>query len=429
MNNFADELPKKMLILKSHSSALSATETFLRNRGWEIYSTSDLKEALIQVVSKKHSYILISIDHANKKIPMLPKLISEKYNVAVITFAESTSARSFNTLTKSPTDYKIYAPVTGPAVERCINKYSKDLETARRLQAKNDDLQEHLFILKQPKLDQDISSIFISGKQHVRSSGYGNVFQKNSATPRGQRLQELRRISDLNDSLIARGTQKSLIGNVEMLDGQVVNKIEETTSPVCILIESNRFSGYLLAALGKNQSIEENLIKNIQTALFKFLKDNGEEVTESETLNLKLEPVEFEPWALEYADFLKATVHHGDEIAMAFFPHNPVSPRFDESIHPDMVKVKLDDLRGDQRVEFDLYMHLENNNKFILYTPKGGIFYGKQMDRLKSHGVQHMHVHKESIGAVSRYHAQNYLNGLINDYSEKQRLFETAEAV
>jgi hypothetical protein len=420
MTNALTELPKKMLILKSHSSGLAATESFLRNRGWEVYSTADLKEALIQVVSKKHSYVLISIDHTNKKIPMLPKLIREKYDIVVMTFAESTSASSFNALTASRTDYKIYAPVTGPAVERSVNKHSKDRETLSRLKIKKDEnYSMPLFI----RAGEDLENVFVSSKKPTRT-GFGTVraiIDPNEA--RRQRLSELRKVSDANDSLIARAAQRSLIGNVEILDGFVHNKIEETSTPTCIFIESTRFSGYLIMALGKNQKVEEGLTQKIQGGLCQFLEENGEYVSEAEVRDLKIKEVDFEPWALEYAEFLKTSVHKGNEIAMAFFPLRPISPVLETSNHPDMFKLSIHDLRGDRRIEFALYMQLEANKKFILYTPKGGTFYTKQLERLKTQGVTHMHVPKEDAPAVAKYHAENHLNSLIEDFEEKQRHF------
>ena len=37
-------------------------------------------------------------------------------------------------------------------------------------------------------------------------------------------------------------------------------------------------------------------------------------------MSLNIKKVDFEDWALEYADFLRKSVHDGEEIAMAFFP-------------------------------------------------------------------------------------------------------------
>ncbi|RYZ84711.1 MAG: hypothetical protein EOP06_17590 [Proteobacteria bacterium] len=169
-------------------------------------------------------------------------------------------------------------------------------------------------------------------------------------------------------------------------------------------------------------------MEKIKNSLFNFLKDNGEEVSDHGSLTLTLKPVDFEPWALEYADFLKSTVHQGKEMSMAFFPRKPAAPFLETSAHPDMMRLDLKDLKGDKSVEFDLFMHLENNNKFILYTPKGGVFYTKQLDRLRGQGVTHLHIQKDSVPAVSKYHAQNYLNELIDDYEAKQRQMNAAAA-
>lgn len=127
-------IPKTMLILKSQPNALTVVETFLRNRGWKIHSTTNLKEALVQIVSQKPSYVLISVDHANKKVRALPKLLASAFPVATIVFAENQSSSSYNVLNESSSEYRVYPPVTGPAIERCVNKYLKDQHTKMSVQ-------------------------------------------------------------------------------------------------------------------------------------------------------------------------------------------------------------------------------------------------------------------------------------------------------
>ncbi len=205
-------------------------------------------------------------------------------------------------------------------------------------------------------------------------------------------------------------------------------QISKITRPTCIFIDSDRFSGYLIAALGQDTNIESNFIKRIQQALISFLKEAGEYVTETETSQLLIKQVDFEPWALEYADFLKTSVHRSNELAMAFFPVRPLLPQLEESSHHDMMKIQLQNLKGDRQIEFNLYIYLEANNKFILYTPKGGVFYTQQLERLKSKGVTHLHLHKDSIPGLSKYQAQNHLNNLVDNYEEKLRIFQSDAA-
>lgn len=140
--------------------------------------------------------------------------------------------------------------------------------------------------------------------------------------------------------------------------------------------------------------------------MFGFLRSNGEPVKEEESLQLKIEQVPFEEWAIHQAEFLKKSIHNGNEIAMAFFPNKLEKATLEDSASERMMKMNLDDLKSDVAVEFDLYVYMPENNKYLLYTPQGMVFYGKQKDRLKDKGIGHMHLRKESVTNVKKYKAQ-----------------------
>ncbi|MGZ3745645.1 MAG: hypothetical protein ACXVBQ_17400, partial [Pseudobdellovibrionaceae bacterium] len=176
-----------------------------------------------------------------------------------------------------------------------------------------------------------------------------------------------------------------------------------------------------IAAMGKNHKIDKVFMEGIKERLFKFLKENGEEVSKNDSLGINIKQVDFEPWALMYAEFLRKSVHQGNEVAIAFFPRRPIHTILEESSHHEMAKLPLEEFQGDRQVEFDLYVYLPSNNKYVLYTPKGGIFYNTQMDRLKKQGVTHMHIEKNAAEAVTKYKAQNYLNDMIEDHEQNQK--------
>lgn len=563
----SQEVAKKMLILKSSPGALGTVETFLRNRGWDIHSTSDLKEALHQILTRKPNYILISMDHPNKKARILPKVLAQALpTAATIVFAENQSSVSYNALNESICEYRVYPPVTGPAIERCVNKYLKDQQTRATLESANDAfkgdspsglkdtisikgggtqnitqkgditlqgddstqallaqfLKEDTAVKSQNQTSQtpDHNRVFAipvheeeeksaqgclpgstaspapDSLQKGQGKGVGPMISTNTglgpeargsqggppagalrAGPAGaqgladremqarayeegkgarrgelpdkpsvglgsreyrrsqnapawapitdensrlQHLKDRRALSDANDTLIARGTQKSLEESTEPRDGAIHATLRETTSAACIIIESSRFSGYLVAVMGNNRKIDQAFVETIKQRLFKFLKENGEDLSDHNALDIKIRQVDFEPWALEYAEFLRKSVHQGHEVAMAFFPRRPIKTILEDSTHKEMAQIQLHELEGDRQVEFDLYVYLPNNDKYVLYTPKGGVFYNRQMDRLKKQGVTHMHVQKEAAQAVSKYHAQNYLNDMVEDYEKRQ---------
>ncbi len=223
----------------------------------------------------------------------------------------------------------------------------------------------------------------------------------------------------IQETLMEKGTQKALDESVVRIP-PLQNKIHKNSNIACITVESARFSGYLVVALAQDKVIDENFVDVIQKKLFSFLRENGEQVSEKEVMNLKLQEVAFQDWALQKAEFLKKSVHAGNEIAMAFFPAEIKETQFLESKNDKMLQISMADLREETAVEFDLYIYLPENDKYILYTPEKSTLYGNQKKRLQDKGVTHLHLKKESQGAVKKYKAQNYLNDKILEYHEKR---------
>ncbi len=594
---------KTLLILRATPAATAAAEQFLRNRDWIVHSTDSLKDFLTFIIQHKPNFVMISVDHPNKKVAVMPKILTQSFPVCVFTFAESSSTPSFRKLQDIACDYKINPPATGPAIERAANKFGKDTE--KKLKKQNEKAaSENAGQPVSPGADQDsihatwaqgASTVFsqlfegddtekpdasiletagldkvlsddptkvaadkakLNAKDKAASSSWipsetkepiavkaadgavaaksseqkseqkakttgepagfingdpitgdgsdltreknnspeiiGRIEgEKNEASPtliksQPARLQPTYSESDVEESdqpktlvknadsfeivkekssgeketaqaseieqakpknlrapkrydheqkivtvmgkngteaknsLIVEGAKQALVDSVEIRDGQVERPLEDSSQVACIVIESTRFNGYMISALGKNRKMDGKFVTAVKEKLYKFLNDNGETVSDKENMNLKIKKVEFEEWALEYADFMKTSVHHGDEIAMAFFPVTKVRPEVGDSASTTMASLKLVELEGDKVVEFNMYVYLPNNKKYILYTPKGGKFYTVQKDRLTVKGVKDVHMLKSEVGDLSKYKAQNYLDNLIDSYKKKK---------
>lgn len=269
-----------------------------------------------------------------------------------------------------------------------------------------------------------------SSNPETRDGNYNNRGGKNSPImesdyarrekKRGYRIESDPRYrkNDGNESIIVRGTQQAIDDTVD-LRGDPADEIAKATNVACILIQGPRFSGYLVCAMGHDRKVDNRLIGSIQEKLISFLKANGEELKDDEVIDMKIQEVDFQDWALEQADFLRKSVHDGDEIAMAFFPTGNLEARLEESASRKMLQMKLDELRDDTPLEFDLYIYMPENNKYLLYTPEGMPIYGQQKSRLRERGVTHMHLKKEAVQGVKKYRAQNFLNEKIAAYKAK----------
>lgn len=527
------EVKKNLLIIKSHPQSLGPVEGFLLNREWKVKSTSNLKEALAYLVQNQPQFVMISIDHPNKKVRNLPKVLSQALPVCVIAFAESSTSASIKNLSDCAAGYAIFHPVTGPAVERMVNKYYKDLQTNPTAFSNRGDWNQEgkggsgviaikgegslgtseaaqNFLASLMAIDggtmatgnaagmmsgqsgggnsatmtsgQSASAMNPSSAQSSSSGNPSSSSQGSSSTnpslasaqgssssnplspdyqgpaladslsgdlpspnarktdggwaplevnkknPQNRRSHDGDSKSSTRgeDSLISKGVRDAMEkACIQVPDPQVV-EIEQASHVACILVESSRFSGYLIAATAKDQIIDRTFVEKIRSRLFRFLRDNGEQIEDNESMPMKLKQVPFMDWALECADFLRKSIHEGNEVALAFFPRPDLRAEILDSADSEMAAVNIQELAADTAVEFNVYIHLPRNNRYVLYTPCGGIFFHAQKERLLSQGVSHLHVLRMELSGFDKYRAQNFLNDKIEEFEAKAQEKVTA---
>lgn len=554
-----------LFILKNSDASLSQAESYLKNRGWIVASSSSLRGAINYILKNNPSFIMVSADHPNKKVKLLPKIIQQALSSKVIAFAEKSVGSSIKDLHEMNLTYSLFPPVSGPAIQRIILKSLKDEETGvsttdNTSESNNgtedsdvitflgdkttkDDFQKRfemakaaLSSLASGETDEVYSSTepskggaaydptkssqgqlpgIIKGDKDSKPSIYYDPSSGKSKSPLMMYEQEtpkeyaarMRELSakhpgyipeqgnqetdedytarleqmdhsgfsftetnpqsdwdsqasptssteykkgglvapimesgvvekksknyrfessefskeHLRDSIIVKGAKEALEKTVVRGHQTEIEEIKDTTNVACIQIKSPRFSGYLVCALGNNKKIDSDFLKTIQKRLFQFLKDNGEPVSEKDSMDLKIEQVEFQDWALQQAEFLKKAVHQGNEVAMAFFPSAQEEPKLEESASEQMLKMSIDEFKADTPLEFDLYIYMPENQKYLLYTPTGKRLYGQQKNRLQEKGVTHLHMRKDSEHNVKKYKAQNFLNEKIQAYKERRK--------
>lgn len=405
-------MEKTLLILKSAEHTHSAAVSFLTHRGWSVITTDTVKECLDLVVSQKPKFLMISINHNDLGALKLGRALARSIPITIINFSELDNNLSSKKLERSETLYKIFAPLTGPAVERIVNKYYKDLSHSQLTEYKRHETSD--------SNSDDNSVIAIKGGNHDYTNDTSS--SKRYETLNTSKLLKSISTHDQDLELISNSAQQAL-DECSVHTAPPNNPIQGSSNLACIIVESEKFSGYLIAAMGKNQRVDSAFIEKIRARLFSFLKAQGEAVDESENaLNLKIKEVDFEGWALDYAEFLKKSSHKGDEVAMAFFPYAEAKTRFGLSAKEDMVAISLSEIVSDVFLDFNIYLYLAKNDRYVLYTPKGGILYHHQKDKLLLQKIDSLHVYKDDLHSVSALKAQHFLNDKVDQ-------FETNKAV
>jgi hypothetical protein len=487
---------KSMLIIKSNAGAIKDVELFLKNRDWFITSTDRLKDAIAFLIQNKPSFVLISVDHPNKKVRMLPKILSQSFPCCVIVFGEKLSATTFKKIIDSQCEYKVNPPPTGPAVERAVNKFIRDRELQSKAtnagnasssttslagnQKGKSDFEFQIEIKSQKptgsgilNFQKDVTSIEGQANQDSHRSGdperpnpesydqealkspdshdeedestnrpqkqsaklnkqnAGSTTEKKGTPSTSARTPIQKKNQDTfvvgkstpqaeQDYVFIKGVNQALDESVVKVDGTISEELEDSSHLACIIVESNRFSGYLVAALGKDKKMDGDFVDLIRSRLSQFLKANGEPLDDENSLQLKIKRVNFEGWALEYAQFLRKSVHKGDEVAMAFFPFANVKTELGESAQENMASVSTEEIQTDVPLEFNMYIYMPTNKKYILYTPQGGTFLTEQKERLNRQGVTKMHIQKQDVQNLSKFKAQNHLNTLVTEYEKSE---------
>lgn len=220
------------------------------------------------------------------------------------------------------------------------------------------------------------------------------------------------------ESILVRGTHEALGESVHRIENlEEYEAVAASSSVACIVVDSPRFSGYLVAAMGEDRRIDESFIVSVKTRLTEFLRKHGEVIKDGEIgMDLKIEQVNFEAWAIDQAEFLRKSIHGSSEIAMAFFPNSMTQGRLEQSANENMLQMDISELQDDVAVEFDTYIYMPTNNRYLLYTPQGQKFAGQQKGRLMEKGVDKIHLRRESEGQVKKYRAQVFLNNKIQAY-------------
>ena len=551
-----------MYFIKHPNSFLEGAEKFLRNRDFETYGSTDFKNALMEIMQIKPDYVFVCLDHPNKKITMIPKLLAQAFPVLVIPYLHVATASSIKLLHNTSSEYKLHPPSTGPSIQRLLNKIKKDqtereeapltnktkesgepstnenavikiggqgkqqdVWSFRAEEAKkaldsflmNDDssVTGNLFTpleqnaekdfelqapvpknnLAKPNSDktnddfqQQKKKLFsaLAEKERLEAEAKAKKESAKAAYERNQaetqaldarRREQLKAYSEtrsqtnspelksLNqvpspdshpsrlesfkagDKIKSLSTKKSIAKNpsqrhegleqavedsvsqlsVGSYEEKIIEYVQNISNATCLSLVSKRFTGYLVAAFGNQQKMEPEFVELMKRRLFEFLLIQGEEVNSGDNLQVKIREVAFDSWAIEQAEFLKKSVHNGTEVAMAFFPTTQANPQIGPLQPSAMMAIPIDDIRDDKPVEFNVYIYLIANKKYILYTATGGYLEKEQKERLKSRGIHQLHLHKDSIHSFKRYRAEGYLNDRVDEfYSSKNSKKEGA---
>lgn len=192
--------------------------------------------------------------------------------------------------------------------------------------------------------------------------------------------------------------------------------ILRSSNVACFDVESPNVSGVVVVAFGSDRQADAKFTRELREKVLLYMREHDIDFTVNDAMNLKIEQVEFEAWSANEAAFLHKTVHAGDEIALSFFMNSDLKTPLEVSDDSRMLKINIDEIRADVPLDFDIYLHLPANQKYVRYVAKAGAISTAQWNRLTTGGVAEMHVQKAAAPLVKRYRIQNFINDTVDAY-------------
>lgn len=178
-------------------------------------------------------------------------------------------------------------------------------------------------------------------------------------------------------------------------------------------IHTPRFRGYMIFVVPMFNEMDRSVISNIKTNLQNSLKEQNEPLYHFEELNIDLEQTDFLGWAEKNAEFFVQTVDKKTEIICAYYPLDPSLPKVDAMSNNKMTTINIKDLKQNSKTNFNLYIHLPKNNKFVCYMKPGEVISEKHAEKFEKHKLKNLHIKNEEITSFKEYFVSNQLKEII----------------
>lgn len=427
-------------------------QNFLVKKDYEIFLYNKVEQCISGALTDQLRYLFVDVEFPDQRVNKLIIALAKSMPIYTIPFANSNHSKLRRIQPHLKTPYCIFPPTTPSAIHRMIVRIQVNEEKARS--SGNIDISLMNSVLpsidytvisgdKQSQLKDNLLKILQTsegndGDSVIMSNGAGpeavSSQQKTVPTQKGDLLNAEvdKKLLDISGQLEKSPNGKDLkllakgaIEAVYFTFGNDTGKKEgkqalgRVTDLKCFVVNSQKFKGYLLYASAGPQKAQDVLAKILEEKINQFMSENeGSFITEQEQLELKIVEVELEPWAKAKAEFLVKSSDADGEVALAFISRTDVAiPEVSKKNGSQkMLALKTKEIPLDNELEFDIFLFMPINDKFVKYQKKGQMFKLEQKNKLESKGINEVFASGSDRSAVQKRRAQAYVNEKILEF-------------
>jgi hypothetical protein len=449
-----------LFFIKNPSVNLLAIELYLKKRGFQVFSESDLKTAFLEIMKISPHYIFLAWDHPSDRMTNLPKFISQSMMTTMIAYCTSNDKNQLRKLQSSGQTHKLFPPLSGPAIQRLISKLEKENTAAhqdptiKKSNSPTTQNQTDNVEVRSEEKDKDLDQFMntLSDSQEKSSEIYFD---------RGQRAQELRNKQGTSNVMFLSPVQDIVSSNEhkmtdslkqkfdqefdqkiklpleEIIETLVDSGVTETASGLknetleitkygyCVVVEHSKWNGYLIVA---SEATIDPL--SLESVLSNWINENLEDDNSSQAAHMhgfeiSLSDISYESFSEKYADYTKTIIHSDStgekKTVLSFFSVAPEMMLLHLHSNHDMIEILTNEVPISLPVPFDLHLYLPENKKFILYSKKNSSVANIQIDRLKEKKVDKLFSSLDFENKVQKFRAEKRIDQLIQKYKDLQK--------
>ncbi len=367
-------------ILAASPGHLQPIVRYLEKRTWTVKTFDAFNELAKYLIDNKPDYVLLSFSIQLPEITKYPQIIGNKFKVPVIPFGESTDNHTVGLLRAFGHD-ALLPPISGPLVYSKIAGHASGGYSAKI----------HMHSTPQPEPTIEV-------KSH-KSAAPGNLNLN-----RTYKEEEKQFFGQLENSLSSACDTRNA----------VETPVAKTKKLTVLPIADGMFTGMLVFVMGDEDSVDPMLINNMREklgGLNTFIKFDG---IMTKSLSVEIDEVDFNIWTSHKARFVSRAEHRGKEVMMAFFEMDKKLVEIGPSIDPKMAKINVESITPNVAIDFDAYLYLQSNQKFLKYLHSGTRVSPTQLHSLKEREIDSFHIDKGDQSTYHAYVAKNYLNATIS---------------
>jgi DNA-binding NarL/FixJ family response regulator len=215
------------------------------------------------------------------------------------------------------------------------------------------------------------------------------------------------------ESPLAKAVKMSFVKTVEQKTIAIPNDRGLSKITLCS-VSCTQYSGYVICASSQNE-FHTPYMEKMTAVLQTELKGLGQIILAPlRIFEVEIPPTFFIQWVREKADFY--VMSNLTQIALAFFS-SALVPIVDQEAESFAVSVRRD-LEPEENLDFDLYLHMPKNKKYLHYLKKGQNYSKELYTKFAASTVDMLYVKKEQQGDFFRYLARNFIHATLKDKSK-----------